>query len=285
MTSGIPEQGGQPTGQGGVACRYCGSINEPNFVFCSKCGRKRLDATTSAVPQTPEPYQAAPRTVMGTRVHNTFIQERISRTKTGIWLLIAAVLLLWIPYVQYLGVFLAIVAGIFIIIGREAFGEKHSRNVLIALAIYIVSIVVELIIIAGFVSSVQAAVNASGPGLAAALRSSVLSLLIGTAIVGALGGLVYVFAFFELEGESGRRFLLISYAVQVIVVAVVFALLYAGMSQALAQAFSGSTVNAGPIIAFQSKELLYGLASVIPYALFAYAFNLARKRIDNAEIP
>lgn len=285
MTGGIPEQGEQPTGQSRVACRYCGSMNEPGFVFCSKCGKKRIDGSASAVPQTSEPFQNTSGTTMAAGTRNTFIEERISRTKTGIWILIAAVLLLWIPYVEYLGIFLAIVAGIFIIIGRQAFGDKHSMNVLIALGIYVVSIMVNFAMVAGFISSVTATVNAGGPNLAAALRNSVLSLLAGAAIVGAMGGLVYVFAFYELEGQTGRKFLWTSYAVQVITLVVIFASLSTGLSQALTQALSGSSVNAGPITAFQSKEIFYGLIQVIPYTMFAYTFNLARKRIDNGEIP
>lgn len=271
--------------QGGVACRYCGSMNEPNFVFCSKCGKKRLDAVTSAVPQAPEPYQAAPRMDMGATIHNSFIEQCIGRTKTGVTLMVVAVILLWIPYVLYIGDILAIIGGILIILGRKAFGAKHSRNVIATIVIYLLAIAIEVGIAFTFAFTVLGAIQTGGPGLASSLRNAVLSLLVGSAVVGAMTALVYVLAFYELESEQGKKLLWIAYVVQVAVLGLIFALLYPGMSNAITQAFASTPVNPAPITAFQTKELLYGMLNAIPMLMYAYIFNIARKRLENREIP
>lgn len=286
MSNGEPEQGGQPTGQAGIACRYCGSMNEPSFVFCSSCGKRRMTDTgpyaSTATVQAPEPSSSAPQR---DSFHYSFTAKEIDRTKTGVTLLIVAVLLLWIPYIQYLGDLLAIIGGILIILGRDAFGSKHSRNVILTIVIYIIGIAIEIGIVANFAFTLASAVQSGSPGLRTTIHNSILFFFVGTAVVGAMTGLVYVLAFYELESATGKKLLWLAYAVQIVVLVVVFSLLYPALSNALSAAFSTNPVSVAPVSALQTKSALYSMLNAIPLIIYAYTFNLARVRLNNREIP
>lgn len=286
MTNGIPGQGGQPPGQGGVACRYCGTMNDPSFVFCSSCGKRRMTETgpfaSTATPPAPEPSSYIPQR---SNFQYSFTGKEIDRTKTGVTLLIVAVLLLWIPYVQYLGDLLAIIGGILIILGRDAFGAKHSRNVIWTIVIYIVGIAIEIGIVLEFTFSIISAAQSGSGILKSTIQNSTLFLLVGTVIVGAFTGLVYVLAFYELESDRGKKLLWLAYAVQIVILVGVFSLLYPQMSSAINAAFSTNPISLAPVNALQTKETLYGTLSAIPMLIYAYTFNLARIRLNNREIP
>lgn len=287
MTNGIPEQGGQPSGQGGVACRYCGSMNDPNFVFCSSCGKRRMTETgpfaRTATPQAPEPSGYAPQR---SNFQYSFTGKEIERTRTGVTFLIVAVLLLWIPYIQYLGDLLAIIGGILIIMGRDAFGSRHSRNVILTIVIYIIGILIEVGIVLDFTFSIVSAAQSGNSGiLRSTIQNSTLFLLVGSVVVGAFTGLVYVLAFYELESERGKKLLWLAYVVQLVILVGVFSLLYPQLSGALNAAFSTNPISVAPISALQTKETLYGMLSAIPMIIYAYTFNLARIRLNNREIP
>ena len=57
-------------------------------------------------------------------------KTNIDRTKTGLLLVIAGILLGPIPYVTYIGLILAIIGVIIVIIGRDPFGSSHSNYVI-----------------------------------------------------------------------------------------------------------------------------------------------------------
>lgn len=284
----MPEQGGQSPGQGGAACRYCGSSNDPNYVFCSSCGKRRQDAgmpstAAPAASQQFQPYQSMQGT--GT-FRDAFTQKCIDRTKTGVTLLIAAVLLIWIPYyINYIGDLLAIIGGILIILGRGAFGRKHARNVIATIIIYIVGIAVEVVILLEFAFTIVSAVQLGYSNLAGTFQSALLFLIVGSVVVGSLIALVYVLAFYELESATGKKLLWIAYAVQIVILLAIFSIIYPSLSAAVNAALSTNPVSTAPITALQSKETFYSMLNAIPMVIYAYTFNIARKRLDNNEIP
>jgi len=85
----------------------------------------------------------------------------IGRTKNGLLLLAVSGLLGPFPILNYLGGILAIVGAVLMILGRGAFGDAHSRNVVLSVVIYIVGLVILFIIGASFALSI-ASIELSG---------------------------------------------------------------------------------------------------------------------------
>jgi hypothetical protein len=71
--------------------------------------------------------------------------QGISRTKTGLLLLIIGLLIGPIPFVGIIGGILVLVGAILVIIGRRPFGPAHSRNTIRSVIIYVVGIAVVII--------------------------------------------------------------------------------------------------------------------------------------------
>lgn len=272
-----------------VRCAGCGALNAPDYAYCGQCGRPR-DA-----PATPPPGQqqyAPPPQYMYNPAYSMHAvweerrQREISRTSTGILFMIVALLISWIPYVNIIGSILAIVGGFLIILGRAAFGANHSRNVWIAAALFIIGIIAEIVLIFSFAFNLVAIeVNPQGASIAAAVRTQLQNLVIGTLVVAAMEGLVYVLGFYELEDKTGRLLLWAAYFTSLAISVGILLYLYPGISAAVTQALSGTTFNAAPVSAFQNEETLLGMLNAIPYAIYAFAFYKAKKRIDNKESP
>src|SRR5207248_3037375 len=67
---------------------------------------------------------------------------QISRTKTGVLLLLIGTLIGWLPVIGIVGAILIFVGAILVILGRKAFGAAHSRNVFLSILLFIVGIVI-----------------------------------------------------------------------------------------------------------------------------------------------
>src|SRR5881396_2304635 len=126
-----------------VTCRFCGTPNPPGSTKCYKCGTLyAFDSPTG--PATYEPLRTAQTREQAPSPWKpsslpSFDEQALKGahdTDRGLLLLAMGLLLGPIPVIGLLGLVLAFVGAILIIIGREAFGERHSRYVLLAAAVY-----------------------------------------------------------------------------------------------------------------------------------------------------
>lgn len=205
-------------------------------------------------------------------------EKGISRTSTGIVLLIIGLVMSWIPYILYLGAFLSFVGAILVILGRDAFGGGHGRNVVIALVLYIIATLAVLIAAAAFIGSLPSII-----GSAATIKGAFASYLIELIVFSGLASIAQVLLVYALSDSLGKKILIIAFILQIVVSVVVFAIVNSSLSHAI-DLFE-STNNASYISAVVNKINIYKLFNAIPAITFAVAYYMARTRIEYGEIP
>ena len=218
-------------------------------------------------------------------------ESDISRTKTGLLLLIIGALLSPILFLNILGEIIILVGALLIILGRKPFGDIHSRNTILSVIVYIVGAAVVSLGAAWFVlagSSAGSLIITSGPYSplpSQSLSDALQTYLIATAVGGAIIGLSQVLFTYALQIGSGKTSLWLGYfssiAIGVLEVAIGLSLISGAMSQTCCGQIYSPTAFAN----LQSQLLLIGLLGFIPALFYANAFYLARERIVKKEIP
>ncbi len=118
----------------------------------------------------------------------------MSRTRTGLLLIIIGVLIGPVPFVGLVGGILAFVGAILVILGREAVGKPHSNYTIRSVVPYIVGFILIAAFTADFVLSIVAASLGSRgtTNLSQVLTPAINNFLLGAVIGGAITGLAYV---------------------------------------------------------------------------------------------
>jgi MFS family permease len=216
--------------------------------------------------------------------------KQINRTKTGILLLLIGTLISWIPYyaIGAIGGFLVLVGAILVILGRKAFGPKHSRNVMISILLFFVGIIIGVVAVSILTSALLAGIFGGTPSQAA-VQSALNNYLILLAASAIVGGLASVFFTFELQNKIGRYLLFAGYAANVIIGITLAVVVGQVISTIMSAAFPGGTYNATAAIAaladFSARVSALALLSVIPALIYAAANYLVWSRINRGEIP
>ena len=120
-----------------IACPKCGAANKVDARFCATCGTP-LSPITQPLPA-PSPTIGAPfpspQASYSTDYASVMAEhdktQGISRTKTGLLLLIIGLLIGPIPLVGIIGSILDLIGAILVIVGRSPFGPEHSRNTIL----------------------------------------------------------------------------------------------------------------------------------------------------------
>ncbi len=284
-----------------LACPRCGAANKVDARFCTVCGNPLTSIiqpspapgpTIGAPFGSPFPSPQASYSDYTTVMADHDRTQGISRTKTGLLLLIIGLLVGPIPFVGVIGSTLDLIGAILVIIGRRPFGPEHSRNTIWSVIIYVVGIAVVIIGSFAFtLSVVSASINGSANGtfnqnaIGQALASSFNVLLIAAAIGGAIIGIANVLFTYAIQNRDGRIILWSAYvaglAVSVITILVISPLI----TSAFQQAVSGGRYNPAPISALQFQESVVGLLGYIPALLYALALYSVVSRINRREIP
>ena len=215
-------------------------------------------------------------------------RTQISRTKTGVLLLLIGTAIRWIPYIGIVGAILLLVGAILVILGRRVFGAKHARNVMISILLFVV----------GFIIAVIAGIVVAGALLAglfgqiptqAAVQSALNNYLIIALVAAIIGGLASVFFTYELQNPVGRYLLFGGYAASVIIQIAIFVVLSQAISAALAAMFPNGTYNptqaAVALSDFTTRATTLSLLEGIPALIYAAADYIAWNRINKGEIP
>jgi hypothetical protein len=215
----------------------------------------------------------------------------ISRTTTGLLLLIVGTLLGPLPYANLVGGILAIVGAILVIVGRKAFGPAHSRNTIWSIIIFCVGLAIVFVSSVVFFLAVTSAAFANATGnalnpasLSQTLSSSFNTLLIGAAIGGAILGIAQVLFTYAIQNQNGKILLWCGYVASLAVIVVEFIIIGPLIANAASQSFTGTTYNPAPFNSLQTELGLLRLLGFIPAALFASALYLAWSRIGKGEI-
>jgi hypothetical protein len=182
-------------------------------------------------------------------------------------LLIIGAALSWVPFIGAIGGLIAIIGAVFVILGREAFGPTHDRNVILSIILYIVGVAITIV---GIIIAILGAITiqAGNPG-GMFLPAAFLSVVI---VGGAVTGLARVLFTYALQKDNGRVLLWLGYASSITISVVNFLTIPSGLAS-------------GGNFFFPGLFLVTAVLSAIPATLYATAFYLARDRIVQREIP
>ena len=245
-----------------VTCPRCGTINPLGASFCAKCaGRLTLQSQASpAVFGSPVPPPNQKRSV--DPEHAT--RSGIDRTETALWLLIVGVLIGSDPFSNSsgIGTTLTIIGVILVVLGRRAFGQRHStlafRSALLFFSGFVIGIV-------NFIVALSTSFFASG----------LSQYEIGGVVAGAVTGLAITGLTYGLQRPRGRMLLWAGFIGSI----VVNIFLFYGYGNGVSFPYLLSS-------RFNYQLLfLYSLVGTLPAGLTAVAFYLAWRRINKGEIP
>jgi hypothetical protein len=209
----------------------------------------------------------------------------------GLLFLLIGLVLGPIPFVGIIGLILDIIGAILVILGRGVFGPNHSRNVILAVVIFVIGLcVIAGSILSLFLTIFSATYTASSGGtvdptaLSQAISSSFQTFIIGTAVGGAIDGVAIVLFTYAIQNQNGKMLLWAGYAISIAVSIITILVVGPLISEAVTQAFAGSTFNPAPVSDLQAQAQLWGLLGLIPSILYAGAFYLVRSRIDKGQV-
>lgn len=205
-------------------------------------------------------------------------EKEVERTSTGIMLLVVGFVLSWIPYILYLGALISFIGAILVIIGREAFGGNHGRNVVMAVVIYILSTLAGISVYLYFEGSLPAAIVS-----ASALKGLFNTYLVSLVVVSVFTSIAEVLLVYSLADSFGRKLLIVAFILQILVPGIILALADVSLSHAID--LYESTKSISYIHAVVNELNIYKLLDVIPAIAFAVAYYFARGRIESGEIP
>ena len=207
-------------------------------------------------------------------------------------LLIIGALLQPVPYITYIGSILVLIGAILVILGRKAFGPDHSRNAIWSIIIFVVGIAIVIIGFFAFVFEVISATVATRNGtvisttpISQALASSFQTLLVASAIGGAVGGIAIVLFTYAIQNRNGRIILWTAYASSIAISVTAAIIISQAVSDAVSQSFAGGLYNPGPLQNLQNQLQAFGLLGLIPAALYSAAMYLVWTRISRGELP
>jgi hypothetical protein len=201
------------------------------------------------------------------------------RTKSGLALIMAGIILAPIPVAMYIGFILGIIGVIQLIFGREPFDQPHTNYIILSIIIWIVGSAISLAGAFSFRFDLASWVGQP----AAVVTLAYDDLLISTLIGGAIVGISYVLLTYALQTSKGRLMLYVAYATSLGVGILVAFIISSQLPSAEAQLYSGGGGSA--LTALQAESQLLGLLGLIPSAIFVIAYYQAYRRIDRGEIP
>ncbi len=211
----------------------------------------------------------------------------IDRTKTGLLLLLIGVIVGIIPIIGIVGLVLAVVGTILVILGRRAFGDKHSTYVLVSVGVYIFGFIIVFFVGLIFVFSIASAATpgTSQSTIVQAITSALNSLIIGVIIGGAITGFSYVLLTYAIQNQVGRILLWIAYGISLALEVTIFLIITPQISSALNASIANGSFDSAPINALRAQISSLGILNLIPYGLYAIAYYLAYSRVNRGEIP
>jgi hypothetical protein len=177
-------------------------------------------------------------------------------------------LLSWVPFAGAVGGLVGLIGAIFIIIGRDAFGPDHARNVIVAIIVFVVGIGVFAV---GFILVLFAAISGaiSNPGSVSTQPTGYAVVLL---IASAIFGIAEVLFTYALQNGTGRLLLWSAYII--------------ALAMGLVSAFVLPLAPSNMSFLFSSGIFLLSALLAAPAAVvYGIAFYVARERIERREIP
>jgi MFS family permease len=277
-----------------LTCPRCGAANSPGTSYCVNCGSP-LSATAPGAGPAPTAYPpAAPYPMGAPPMWDAERTKQRDRTKTGLLLLMLGILLSWLPVANLFGYLMILIGVILAILGRKAFGPAHSRNVVLAIGLFLIGIIVGIVgVVIAVVSGLNPAWFDNPPPeaeIAPVLRTAFRNAATIAIVSGFISGLASVLFTYALQKPIGHLLLWLGYAAA-IAVGIVSLLVLLPALDVVAEELASEIVMEGSLdpnriaAAFSGETGSVSLLNGIPSALFAGATYLAWSRVNRGEIP
>jgi hypothetical protein len=210
----------------------------------------------------------------------------VDQTKLGLLLLTVGILLSAVPFIRPAGVLVALTGAILSFLGREYFGEKHSKSVHVAAAIFGVGM--GLVLIASiwyslFFLSTPLSPYATFSNTQIALWQGIVPYLTLFFAIEAAGtmmtGIAFALFIFYLTDQRGRRLTLIAAVTSVAISVLVFSLLNSAATTPLISGDSSLvyTYAHGYSLptawTFEDQFLMIGLLNLVPAIIYAVVYR------------
>jgi len=249
-----------------VVCPKCGTDNPATARYCAACGNQLtgLASGPSASPSTPSVPATSPASPFYGFTTAYYVTERgreIDRTKTGLLVISVGFFVSWVPILGMIGNLFQLVGAILVILGRDAFGPVHARNVIWSIVTFVIAILAGIGV--GVALAFSAFANHQyGSSSAPPSLSSFMGVpyYVGIIVAVAIFGVAEVLLTYALQEKTGRILLWCGY---------------------------GGTTAASGVSFFVLNNIPYvnSLLYLGPSILYGYAYYMARQRIVRGEIP
>ncbi len=177
------------------------------------------------------------------------------------------------------GAIMVLIGLILFLMGRKEFGEKHQKNVMNAVLIFVINFVVVIILTSAITYfTVISMTSSSTENIAGPFSIFLIIIVIISAI---LGGLMYYFALIELEDERGKNILLAG-IISSIIVSIITSLYLSGILGDFLGTIS-TTSNYSSLGLSQNVGKI-SIIGFIPTLFYLYAFYIPYNRIKNGEL-
>ncbi len=232
---------------------------------------------TGAVVPHPSPFpRGTPEWV------STAVQWRnYRRTVDGLIVVAVGSALFWVPVLGAAAAVVLATGVVLLLLGRKEFGPAHRRCVEYGGLLLLGAAVVNLVVLALFLSTF-------GPSFTAAtdtgLTASFGQILVGGIVTGALFAAGCAALPFALADRLGRGLLVIGLALQVVVSAVTYSVLAPVLPSLASSTFNGYFGSLGLGSPAALDFLGYPLLGLIPSVFFAAAYYRAWRRTDQGEV-
>lgn len=188
------------------------------------------------------------------------------------------IIIIIIGFVSFIGLIIVLIGAIIFLIGRKEFGEKHQKNVMNAVILFIISFVLIIIFSIGIALMTLSAITTGETFGTYTTFYSILLIMISAI----LGALIYYFALIELENETGKNFLFAG-IISSIAISIITSFYYVNMLGDIFGTISKGSSDYSSF-AFNQNVGVIGLLGIIPSLLYIYSLYIPYKRIKEGEL-
>ena len=184
-----------------------------------------------------------------------------------------------ISFVFLIGVIIVLIGAILFLIGRKEFGEKHQKNVMNAVILFIIYFVLIFIFSIGIMLMALSEITAGETIGTWTSSFTILIIMIGAF----LGALIYYFALIDLENKTGKNFLFAGIISSITISIITSSFYLVNMSGDIFGTIS-KEISEYSSFALNQNIGVIGLLGIIPTLLYIYSFYIPYKRIKDGEL-
>lgn len=196
--------------------------------------------------------------------------------------MLIAFMILWIPYVRLTGFVLIVAAVIVLVKGRSEFGKEHSRNVILALVLLLISLTGEVLVTFYFYTTLDLfSGKAVNYAYSAAFVTAIYLFLSLSVIFGVIWGVVFVLPMVNIDNRSRQDSLWVALGFWILITLwneTPFygppngSFLNAGISGLIGAILASAAHHGSSGLYIQPYGSIFSIATVIPCSLFALSY-------------